>query len=94
MLSMVRLSGSAVFQTLIGTTSYIGMVRILASFGSVAVAACTIVIRIIMFLRPAGVGTLERCRHARRPEPRRGQTGPGGDVGLARHGCTTWHSCR
>jgi hypothetical protein len=31
-------------------TSYIGMVRIFASFGSVAVAACTIVIRIIMFL--------------------------------------------
>jgi len=50
MLNMVRLSGSAVFQTLIGMTSYIGMVRIFASFGSVAVAACTIVIRIIMFL--------------------------------------------
>jgi len=47
MLNMVRLSGSAVFQTLIGMTSYIGMVRIFASFGSVAVAACTIVIRII-----------------------------------------------
>ena len=50
MLSMVRLSGSAVFQMLIGTTSYIGVMRILASFGSVAVAACTIVIRIIMFV--------------------------------------------
>jgi putative MATE family efflux protein len=50
MLNMVQLSGSAVFQTLIGMTSYVGMVRIFASFGSVAVAACTIVIRIIMFL--------------------------------------------
>lgn len=50
MLSMVRLSGSAVVQTLIGTTSYIGLVRILASLGSVPVAACTIVIRIIMFV--------------------------------------------
>ena len=50
MLSMLRLSGSAVFQMLIGTTSYIGVMRIIASFGSVAVAACTIVIRIIMFV--------------------------------------------
>jgi len=50
MLNMVRLSGSAVFQTLIGMTSYVGMVRIFASFGSVAVAACTIVIRIILFV--------------------------------------------
>ena len=50
MLNMLRLSGSAVFQILIGTTSYIGVIRIIASFGSVAVAACTIVIRIIMFV--------------------------------------------
>jgi Na+-driven multidrug efflux pump len=50
MLNMLRLSGSAVFQMLIGTTSYIGVMRIIASFGSVAVAACTIVIRIIMFV--------------------------------------------
>jgi putative MATE family efflux protein len=50
MLNLVRLSGSAVFQILIGTTSYIGVMRIIASFGSVSVAACTIVIRIIMFV--------------------------------------------
>ena len=50
MLGMLRLSGSAVLQMLIGTTSYIGVMRILASFGSVSVAACTIVIRIIMFV--------------------------------------------
>jgi putative MATE family efflux protein len=50
MLNMLRLSGSAVFQMLIGTTSYVGVMRIFASFGSVAVAACTIVIRIIMFV--------------------------------------------
>jgi putative MATE family efflux protein len=50
MLGMLRLSGSAVLQMLIGTTSYIGVMRILASFGSVAVAACTIVVRIIMFV--------------------------------------------
>ena len=50
MLNMLRLSASAVFQMLIGTTSYIGVMRIIASFGSVSVAACTIVIRIIMFV--------------------------------------------
>ena len=50
MLNMLRLSGSAVFQMFIGTTSYIGVMRIIASFGSVSVAACTIVIRIIMFV--------------------------------------------
>ena len=50
MVSMVRLSGSAVCQMLIGTTSYIGVMRIIASFGSVSVAACTIVVRIIMFV--------------------------------------------
>lgn len=50
MLGMVRLSGSAVLQMLIGTTSYIGVMRIIASFGSVSVAACTIVVRIIMFV--------------------------------------------
>lgn len=50
MLSMLRLSSSAVFQTLIGTTSWAGVVRILATFGSVAVAGCTIAIRIVMFV--------------------------------------------
>jgi putative MATE family efflux protein len=50
MLNMIRLSGSAVLQMLIGTTSYIGVMRIIASFGSVSVAACTIVIRIFMFV--------------------------------------------
>jgi putative MATE family efflux protein len=50
MLNMLRLSGSAIFQILIGTTSYIGVIRIIASFGSASVAACTIVIRIIMFV--------------------------------------------
>ena len=41
MLSMVRLSGSAVFQILISTTSYIGVMRVIASFGSASVAAAT-----------------------------------------------------
>jgi putative MATE family efflux protein len=50
MLSMLRLSGTAVFQMLIATTSWIWLVRILATFGSAAVASCTIAIRIVMFV--------------------------------------------
>jgi putative MATE family efflux protein len=49
MLNMLRLSGSAVFQWLIATTSWLGVVRIVASFGSDALAANTIAIRIVMF---------------------------------------------
>jgi putative MATE family efflux protein len=50
MWNMVRLSGTAVFQVMIATTSWVGLMRILASFGSVAVAACTIAIRIVLFV--------------------------------------------
>jgi len=50
MLNMLRISGTAVVQMLIGTTTWIGVMRILASFGSVAVAGCTIAIRIVMFV--------------------------------------------
>ena len=50
MLNMLRLSASAVFQTIIATTSWVGVIRILASFGSVAVASSTIAIRIVMFV--------------------------------------------
>ncbi len=50
LLNMVKLSGSAVFQTLVGTTSYMGFVRIVASFGSEAVAGSTIAVRIVMFV--------------------------------------------
>jgi putative MATE family efflux protein len=50
MVSMLRLSGTAVFQMLIATTSWVWLVRILATFGSAAVASCTIAIRIVMFV--------------------------------------------
>ena len=49
MLTMVRLSGSAVFQALIANTSWVGLVRILATFGSNALAGYTIAIRIVIF---------------------------------------------
>src|SRR4051812_35997321 len=50
MMNMLRLSGTAVFQMLVATTSWIGIVRILATFGSFAVAGCTIAVRIVMFV--------------------------------------------
>jgi putative MATE family efflux protein len=55
---MVRMSGSGTFQVLVGSMSWIGLVRIMAGFGSVAMAGYTIAIRIILFaLLPAwGLG--------------------------------------
>jgi len=44
-----RLSMTAMFQIIIGTTSWIGLVRILSRYGSTAIAGNTIGIRIIMF---------------------------------------------
>jgi Na+-driven multidrug efflux pump len=46
---LVRLSGTGTFQVLISTASWIGLVRILAGFGSAALAGYTIAIRIILF---------------------------------------------
>jgi len=43
---VVRLSGSGTFQIFIGTASYVGLVRILSSFGSAALAGYTIGIRV------------------------------------------------
>lgn len=49
LLQMLRLSGSAVVQMLIGMTTWVGLVRIVASFGSAAVAGYTIAIRVVIF---------------------------------------------
>ena len=54
MRSVLALSGSGTFQILIGSASYIGLVRILSTFGSAALAGYTIGIRVIIFaLLPA-----------------------------------------
>ncbi|HKR11558.1 MAG TPA: MATE family efflux transporter [Pyrinomonadaceae bacterium] len=49
MARLVRLSASATFQVFIGMASWIGLVRIISSFGSNAVAGYTFGIRVILF---------------------------------------------
>jgi putative MATE family efflux protein len=51
---VLRLSGTGMLQTFISTASWIGLVRVLAGFGSQALAGYTIAIRVVLFaLLPA-----------------------------------------
>lgn len=51
---LVRLSGTGMLQAFIGTASWIGLMRIVAEFGSEAMAGYTVAIRVILFaLLPA-----------------------------------------
>lgn len=51
---MLRMSVNGTFQVLVGTLSWLALVRIVATFGSAVTAAYTIVVRIVMFaLLPA-----------------------------------------
>jgi putative MATE family efflux protein len=46
---LIKLSASATFQVLVGMASWIGLMRILARFGSDAVAGYTVGIRVVLF---------------------------------------------
>ena len=46
---LLRLSGTGILQILIATTSWIGLVRVISSFGSSVLAGYTIGMRVIMF---------------------------------------------
>lgn len=48
--TIFRIARSGVVQSLIGMTSWIGLVRILAVFGSTALAGYTIAMRVVMFM--------------------------------------------
>ncbi|MDB4885081.1 MAG: efflux family protein [Gemmatimonadetes bacterium] len=72
---VVGLSGSATFQVFIGMASWIGLTRILASFGSNALAGYTIGIRIVIFallptfgLANAAATMVGQALGARKPE--------------------------
>lgn len=49
MRGILAISGTATFQNFVGTASYMGLVRIISTFGSAAVAGNTIGIRIFLF---------------------------------------------
>ena len=49
MANLLRLSGSGTFQVFVGTASYIGLVRIVSTFGSGALAGYTVAIRLVIF---------------------------------------------
>jgi Na+-driven multidrug efflux pump len=55
---LIRLSGTGTFQVFVSMASWIGLVRVIASFGSEAVAGYTVAIRLVLFaLLPAwGLG--------------------------------------
>lgn len=62
MARVVRLSATGTFQAFIGMTSWIGLVRVTATFGAEALAGYVIAIRIVVRAAP-GLGTLERRLH-------------------------------
>lgn len=49
MMAIIRLSTAGTFQTAIGTMSWMAMIRVVAGFGSIAMAGYTIAVRLVIF---------------------------------------------
>ncbi len=50
MMRLARVSGVGILQFLVGTASFLGLVRILAAFGDTALAGYTVAVRVIVFI--------------------------------------------
>ena len=84
MRSVVRLSGSGTIQILIGTASYIALVRIISVFGSDALAGYTIGFRGHHLRAAAGFRAQQRRGNDGRTEPGRGPAGSRRACGVGR----------
>ena len=89
MRTVLRLSGSGTMQILIGTASYIGLVRILSLFGSAALAGYTIGIRVDPVRAAAGIRYQQRRGDDGRAEPGRRQPRSRRARGVDRGAATT-----
>ena len=50
MMALIRLSGTGTFQVFVATASYVGLVRVVSTFGSTVLAGYTIGIRLVIFV--------------------------------------------
>src|SRR6516165_1154571 len=79
---ILRTSLGGIGQMIVAMTSWIFVMRIIAEFGSQAVAGATIALRIMMFTLMPAWGDVERSGHFGRAESRRAKARSGGTLRL------------